>query len=351
MRAIISLLVFLIANGSVYGQNPSPDSTAHGRRPKIGLVLSGGGAKGIAHVGVLKVLEEAGFQPDFITGTSMGSIIGGLYAIGYRADALKRLISALNWDEVLSDRIPLQKVLFEEKPFFENQLAEFDFEKLKVRVPSGLIEGQQISKLLSRLTLPTIHEKEFKHFPIPFLCNSTDMISGKSVTLEEGDLALAMRTSMAIPTVFTPVRNEDQILVDGGLVHNFAVREVLEMGADMVVGVYTGRQKADVDKLDGLSDLLLQSLFLTGIEDAERQLDLCDLYIEPNLENYSAAQFHLADSIMQQGELAARALLPQIKKLVDSLNTIGPAEEIRALPFPHPLVFDQIIVRGHQLLF
>lgn len=317
-------------------------------RPKVGLVLSGGGAKGMAHVGVLKVLEEAGIRPDYITGTSMGSIIGGLYAIGYPADSLESMISNQNWAEVLSDRIPLPNVIFEEKPFFENQLAEFDIGKWQLKVPRGLNQGQQISKLLSRLTLPAMVESDFRKYPIPFLCNGADMISGKSVILDEGDLAAAMRTSMAIPTVFTPVRNGEQVLVDGGLVHNFAVREIVDMGADIVIGVYTGRQKAAPDGLTGLSDVLLQSFFLMGIEDAEKQLDLLDIYIEPDLNKYSASQFHHADSIMYQGEIAARAMLPQLQALADSLHLYPPELPEPPLPYPDSLIIHRVEVSGNK---
>ncbi|MCB0629429.1 MAG: patatin-like phospholipase family protein [Saprospiraceae bacterium] len=317
-------------------------------RPKIGLVLSGGGAKGMAHVGVLKILEKAGICPDYITGTSMGSIIGGLYAIGYRADTLEQLILAQDWDEVLSDRIPLDRVIFEEKPFFENQLAEFDFENWQLQVPSGLNQGQQISKLLSRLTLPTMLVEDFNHYPIPFLCNGSDMISGQSVTLDRGDLAEAMRTSMAIPTLFTPIRRDTNLLVDGGLVHNFAVREVVDMGADIVIGVYTGRQKAEMDRLTGLSDVLLQSFFLMGIEDAKQQLPLCDIYIEPDLSRFSASRFHAADSIMHQGEIAARAMLPRLQQLADSIQALGVKDPVPALKTPEPLIIHQVEVIGNR---
>ncbi len=348
MRIIISSLILYLFAFEVPGlAQPSPAKMDTSKiRPEIGLVLSGGGAKGMAHVGVLKVLEEVGLEPDYITGTSMGSIIGGLYAIGYRADTLERIISSLDWDEVLSDRIPLRKVLFEEKPFFENQLAEFDFEKLRVKVPSGLVEGQQISKLLTRLTLPALRQPSFREFPIPFVCNATDMISGKSITLDTGNLAKAMRTSMAIPTVFTPIRDDRLLLVDGGLVHNFAVREVVDMGADVVIGVYTGRLKAEIEELGGLSELLLQSLFLQGIEDAEEQLSICDIYIEPDLREYSAAQFYLADSIMYQGEKAARRMLPQILDLMDSLADFAERPKIQPLRSPSRLVIDTVRVMG-----
>lgn len=352
-NAILSLLpcVFFLLAMSASGIAQPPNTVyAAQHRPKVGLVLSGGGAKGMAHVGVLKVLEEVGIRPDFITGTSMGSIIGGLYAIGYSADSLENLINNQNWSEVLSDRIPLQRVIFEEKPFFENQLAEFDIEAWRLKVPSGLNQGQQISKLLSRLTLPAMTEPDFSKYPIPFQCNSADVISGKSVTLDSGDLAKAMRTSMAIPTLFTPIRRGEQVLVDGGLVHNFAVREIVEMGADIVIGVYTGRQKAVPDRLEGLSDVLLQSFFLMGIEDAEQQLHLCDIYIEPDLNAFSAAQFHQADSIMYQGETAARAILPQLRALADSLNQFTRPDLPEPLSFPDSLILHRIVVEGNDHL-
>lgn len=338
---------FLLFKGNA---QPGIQSSKKKIRPKVGLVLSGGGAKGMAHVGVLKVLEEAGIQPDFISGTSMGSIIGGLYAIGYSAGELEELLLAQNWSEVLSDRMPLQRVIFEEKPFFENQLAEFDFEKWQLKVPSGLNQGQQISKLLSRLTLPAMVEDDFYQFPIPFLCNAADMISGKSIILDEGDLAKAMRTSMAIPTLFTPVRNGDEVLVDGGLVHNFAVREVVDMGADIVIGVYTGRQKAGPESLEGLSDVLLQSFFLMGIEDAEEQMHLCDIYIEPDLDDYSASQFYNADSIIRRGELAARTVLPELRTLRKELARFGPAPSGSPLPYPDSLIIHQVEVAGNERL-
>lgn len=344
------LQFFLLLGLHSVSAQPTDSAEVKRERPRVGLVLSGGGAKGMAHVGVLKVLEEAGIRPDYITGTSMGSIIGGLYAIGYSADSLENLIRSLNWSEVLSDRIPLQNVIFEEKPFFENQLAEFDVEKWRIKVPGGLNQGQQISKLLSRLTLPSVVEPDFEKFPIPFVCNGADMISGRSVTLKSGDLANAMRTSMAIPTVFTPIRKEEQILVDGGLVHNFAVREVVDMGADIVIGVYTGRQKAIPDRMEGLSDVLLQSFFLMGIEDAEQQLELCDIYIEPDLTNYSASQFHQADSIMYQGEIAARAMLPRLQQLADTLDQFGPKPPLEPLEFSEPLIIHQVQVVGNDRL-
>jgi NTE family protein len=194
-------------------------------RPKVGLVLSGGAAKGMAHVGVLKVLEEVGIEPDIITSTSMGSVIGGLYAIGYRADSMETLLLQQDWEQVLSDRMELENVILEEKDYFENQLFEIGYKNGQFIPPSGLIYGQQVDNLLSRLAIPAYRTEDFRDFPIPFRCVAADIVEGQPVVLDSGDLAGAMRASMAIPTAFTPVEREGQILIDGGLIRNFPVEE------------------------------------------------------------------------------------------------------------------------------
>lgn len=317
-------------------------------RPKIGLVLSGGAAKGIAHVGVLKVLEEAGIVPDIITGTSMGSIIGGLYAMGYSADMLENLVLQQDWDKVLSDKIPLDEVVIEEKPFFENQLIEFPFENWKLKVPSGLIYGQQIASLLSQLTLPAYAIDDFNKLPIPFACVGADIIRGKSLTMNRGYLHDAMRASMAIPTIFTPINRDSFLLVDGGLIHNFPVMEAKAMGADIIIGVYTGARRADETKLSNFAGIITQSVFLLSIQDADAQMPYVDIYIEPDLAKYSASDFKDADSILIQGELAANAQFQTLKTLADSLNQIAPAAIIKPLPLVHTIWIDCIEVQGNR---
>ncbi len=342
-RTITLVLVLLIfPAGHLPGQNGAD------ARPKLGLVLSGGGAKGFAHIGVLRVLEEAGIRPDYITGTSMGSIIGALYAIGYSPDSLARLVNHLNWDQVLSDNIPLNEVIFEEKPFFNNQLLELPFEEGRIKTPSGLIRGQQIEQLLSRLTLPVYQTDDFDQLPIPFRCVASDIISGKPVVLKEGSLPDALRASMAIPTVFTPVELDSQLLVDGGLLRNFPVPEVRDMGADIIIGVYTGAQPSDPEKMNNLPGILTQVVFLTSIRDAEEQLPYVDIYIEPPLENFGAQDFRLADTIMQLGEMAAKKSLARLKALADSLDQLGPAPLAPLPPDFRSVRIDRIEVVGHE---
>jgi NTE family protein len=317
-------------------------------RPTVGLVLSGGAAKGMAHVGVLKVLEEAGIEPDIITGTSMGSVIGGLYAIGYRADTMETLLLQQDWEQVLSDRIELENVILEEKDYFENQLFEIGYNNGQFIPPSGLIYGQQVDNLLSRLAIPAYKTKDFRDFPIPFRCVAADIVEGQPVVLDSGDLAGAMRASMAIPTAFTPVERDGQILIDGGLIRNFPVEEAKAWGADIIIGVYTGYVKADADKLNNFSQILMQSGFLMSVKDAQEQMPMVDLYIEPDLKKYGAQDFSKADSIIAKGEQAARAMLPELQALKMRLDTLGAHQPAQRMKVPETLCFEQILVRGNE---
>jgi len=347
MKNVIYLGFFVLFwNFSTWSM--AQDTLQHPRRPKVGLVLSGGAAKGIAHVGVLQVLEEAGIVPDLITGTSMGSIIGGLYAMGYPADTLTKMMRMQDWDKVLSDKIPLDEVVFEEKPFFENQLLELPLEKWKLKMPGGLIHGQQIASLLNRLTLPASHIDDFNRLPIPFSCVGADIIRGTSIPLNRGYLQDAMRASMAIPTVFTPIQRDSFLLVDGGLVHNFPVLEAKQMGADIIIGVYTGARRADEAKLSSLTGIVAQSVFLLSIQDADAQMPLVNIYIEPDLTDYAAQDFKKAEAIYTQGEQAARAQFAVLKNLADSLNQLAPPPVIQSLQPVHTVWIDYIEVEGNR---
>ncbi len=210
-------------------------------KPKrLGLVLSGGGAKGLAHIGVLKVLEEEGLRPDVITGTSMGSLIGGLYACGYSAAQIEAIVLDIHWDDVLTNKIPLDRIAIEEKPFYGRFLLELPFNGLKPSIPSGLIRGQKIDELIRRLTLPYHGTTNFDSLPIPFACVATDVGRGQAVLQRHGLLADALRASMSIPTIFSPPVRDTMLLVDGGTLRNFPVSDAKDMGADLVIGVQVG---------------------------------------------------------------------------------------------------------------
>jgi NTE family protein len=290
------------------------------KRPKIGLVLSGGGAKGMAHIGVLKVLEELGIRPDYISGTSMGSIVGGLYALGYSADSLKNMMISQNWSEVLTNTIPLKEVNINEKDEYKHYVADFKISSQGIELPSGIIEGQKLSQVLTRYCWPSYQYETFADFPIPFFCVGSDITTGQAVIFDQGDMAEALRGSMAIPTIFTAVSIDDRYIVDGGLVRNFPVKETIDRGADIIIGSYVGAEMKSRDQLSSMVSLLKQSTMLLSVMDSEENKPLCDVLIEPDLGEYSPADFYNADSIIDRGEIAARKMKKNLKSLIDSIN-------------------------------
>ncbi len=309
------VFVFLLFYSSVYvfGQ----------KHPKIGLVLSGGGAKGMAHIGILKALEEAGITPDFITGTSMGSIMGGLYASGYSADEIKAIALSADWDQLLTNKLKQNEVVYEEKDYYNRYINEINLNGLNPELPKGLIEGQKLSMLLTKLTRPVMNIKDFSKLPIPFACIAADIENGDRVVLNKGSLARSMRASMAIPSVFTPVLINDRLLVDGGLVHNFPAEELIEMGADYIIGVFVGTNLLKKEEIGSPVSVLTQSAFILGSFDNDKQRTLIDLLIEPDLTGLSSGDFHKAAEIIEAGERAGRIYLEQFKALKDSLTAAG----------------------------
>ncbi len=312
-------LLFLSFPRNMHAQNGGRE------RPKIGLVFSGGGAKGLAHIGVLRVLEEAGITPDFISGTSMGSIVGGLYSIGYSAEELSKLNASINWPVLLSDNIPMRNIAFDEKHDYKRFFVELPIRHKKVMLPSGVLEGENLSLLLSGLTWRTAGIDSFDHYVYPFRCVGTDIINGEIVEFKAGDLAIAMRASMAIPSVFTPVvLDSNKVVVDGGVIRNFPVDEVLNMGADIVIGVYTGfQEKVTYDDLRSLDRILSRSTASYGIYDSREQTKKVDILITPDLARFSSADFNKNIEIEIAGEIAAREHFNELKALADSLDTYG----------------------------
>jgi NTE family protein len=314
------LFIVFTTDGTVNAQ------TEQGKRPKIGLVLSGGGAKGLAHIGALKVLEEAGIVPDYITGTSMGSIVGGLYSIGYTASDLSALNHGIDWSVLLSDFVPLRNVALDEKLYYNRYFVELPIRNRKVMLPSGVLEGQNLGLLLSGLTWRTAGIDSFDHYPFPFRCVGTEIISGEIMEFNQGDLALAMRASMAIPSVFTPVVfDSSKVVVDGGVMRNFPVDEALSMGADIVIGVYTGfNDRVLSTDLSSLAKVLSRSAATFGIFDSREQAKKVDILITPDLTAFSSADFNKGVEIEKAGEEAARKQFDRLKALADSLNSICP---------------------------
>jgi NTE family protein len=318
MRFYILLIFFSVLPFLGFAQqNNTP-------RPRIGLVLSGGGAKGIAHIGVIKVLEEAGIPVDYIGGTSMGSIIGGLYAIGYSSDELSHLVVTMNWDSLLSDQVDRHILSFEEKEDNARYFVSFPIKEKRIGLPSGAIAGQNIYGMFNKLASPVYREKDFSKFPIPFLCVATDIEKAEATVLRSGYLPQAMRASMAIPSVFTPEIIDDNIYVDGGVLNNFPVMEVKKMGADIIIGVDVGFRPQSRKTLNTIPGIVNQSLYTFTKVEMDKNRKACDVLIEPILDNYNVMSYDAADSLIARGEAAARLMFPQLKALADSLRQFQP---------------------------
>ncbi|MGB5322429.1 patatin-like phospholipase family protein, partial [Lutimonas sp.] len=213
---------------------------AQEEKPKVAVVLSGGGAKGIAHIPLLQTLDSLGIVPDLIIGTSMGSVVGGLYAAGYSGDSIAVLTHNVNWSELLGGDVSLEDVTVEEKSEFKTYLADFDLVEGKPKVSSGLIKDQKLREYLSLLTYPVFNISDFDDLPTPYRAMTTDIVNGKEVLIESGSLGFAMRASMSIPGVFEPIPYNNTLLVDGGVLNNFPVNIAKEMGYDIIIGSDVG---------------------------------------------------------------------------------------------------------------
>ena len=313
MKKFICLLLFSIC--MFINMMASPGEY---QRKKVGLVLSGGGAKGMAHIGALKIIEKAGIPIDYVVGTSMGSIIGGLYAIGYTPEQMDSMVRVQDWSFLLSDRTPRSEKNMAEREADEQYVISVPFSKNSIKeVAGGLIKGQNIANLFSELTLGYHDSIDFNKLPIPFACVSEDISKGKEKVFHDGVLATAMRASMAIPGVFTPVRLDSMVLVDGGVVNNYPVNVAREMGADIIIGVDVQSELKPADELNSAGSILAQLVDLMGQDLYLKNLEATNTHIKVNVEGYSAASFtqHAIDTLIIRGEEAAREKWETLKQL------------------------------------
>ncbi len=307
-------------------------------RKKVGVVLSGGGAKGMAHIGALKVIEKAGIPIDYVVGTSMGSIIGGLYSIGYTPHQMDSLVRHRDWTVLLSDKIPRSEQNMAEREASEKYVFSLPFGKgAKTKMSGGLINGFNLANLFSELTLGYHDSIDFNQFPIPFACVSENIVDGSEVNFHNGILATAMRASMAIPGVFTPVRLDSMVLVDGGVVNNYPVNVARAMGADLIIGVDVQSELKSAKELNSASSILGQLINLMGLQLYEKNLKETNTYIKVNVEGYSAASFTptAIDTLIKRGEEAALAqedALMQLKRELGLDSTYMP-KPVPAYPY------------------
>ncbi|WP_281238514.1 patatin-like phospholipase family protein [Flavobacterium praedii] len=290
------------------------------KKPKIGLVLSGGGAKGLAHIGVLNVLEDAGIKLDYIGGTSMGAVIGGLYAMGYNAKQIDSIIDVTNFSNVINDFIPRSSKNFYEKRNDELYALTLPFNKFSIGTPEALSKGMYNFNMLSRLTLPVRHVRDFKTLPIPFLCVGTNIAIGEQVVFDKGVLAQAITGSSSLPSVFSPVIIDNNLIVDGGVINNYPIDEVRKMGADIIIGVDVQSGLLSKDELKSASKIFFQITNLQMIERMKLNANLTDVYIKPDVKNYGVVTFDKATEIIKKGEDATFAVYEKIDLLADKTN-------------------------------
>ncbi|WP_281636934.1 patatin-like phospholipase family protein [Flavobacterium marginilacus] len=290
------------------------------KRPKIGLVLSGGGAKGFAHIGVLNVLEDAGIKIDYIGGTSMGAVIGGLYAMGYNAKQIDSIIDTTNFSNVINDFIPRSSKNFYEKRNDELYALILPFNKFSIGTPEGLSKGMYNFNLLSRLTFPVRHVRNFNELPIPFVCVGTNIALGEQVVFDKGILSQAITGSASLPSIFAPIIIDNNLIIDGGVINNYPIDEVRKMGADIIIGVDVQSGLLSKDELRSASKVFFQITNLQMIERMKTNANLTEIYIKPDVKNYGVVSFEKAAEIIKKGEDAAFSIYEKIDLLVDKAN-------------------------------
>jgi NTE family protein len=333
-RVICTLILSFICVFSIAQQTE--------QRPKIGLALSGGAAKGFAHIGVIKYLEELGIEVDYITGTSMGSIIGGLHALGYNSDRMYNIAASQDWELLLSGNIQLKNVAPLEKPFHQKFPFYLAYEDGGVTLPRGVINSQKLDLLIAGIFSPAYQVNDFDSLPIPFRCVAVNLENGQINAFSKGNLGKSIRASMAIPGVFTPEEIDGKLYVDGGVIRNFPVQEVIDMGADLVIGVHVGADLKSKDELKSMFDVISQSSFMMGSLDSREQAKLVNIYIAPDVTGVNSFGFEDYERIVALGYEAAKQNNEQLIKLAEKLSNFKKKEKNPVLPIPNYLSLSKV---------
>jgi NTE family protein len=302
------------------GTKPQSQARAAPDRPKIGLVLAGGGARGGAHIGVLKVLEELQVPVDYVAGTSFGAIVGSFYAAGYSAGELEAALGEMDWNTLLSDRAPRSGRSYQRKLDDQETALDFEFSVGPdgLSLPPGLVRGNQLRLMLRKYLSRVSHVRDFDDLPIPFRAVATDLESGEEAVLGDGDIASAVLASMSVPGLFPPLNREGRLLVDGGLVNNMPVSVVRAMGADIVILVDIGTPLAERDEITSVPKVFSQLLSLLTLKGRQAQLDLMtaqDFLLRPDVAEIGLTDFYRTMSAVPEGEKAADNAAEALKVL------------------------------------
>lgn len=355
-------LLFLITCLCITGLQAQSHKSQSSSRPKVGVVLGGGGAKGASHIGVLKYIEEMGIPIDYVAGTSMGSIIGGLYALGYTPEEMTKLIATINWSEYIGNKIDRSSMSLETRertsstflnvPFSLQSLFDKDPNtKFINSLPSAYVNNSSLVNLFNDLCVGYQEQMDFNDLPIPFACVATDIVTGEEVVLRSGSVPTAMRASMAIPGVFSPVSIDDMVLVDGGLVNNFPADVLREMGADIIIGVeVTNEKKITREDIQSLPQLLGRLVTNSTNGKRKENRELCNIHIVPDVSGFGMLSFtpKAIDTLVNRGYKKAAQYHDQllaIKQHLDNQADYNLGKELHA-PKAYNLLEDSVVVNS-----
>ena len=297
-----------------FTQNPVKEN------PKVGLVLSGGGAKGLAHIGVLKVIDSLGIRIDYIGGTSMGAAVGGLYASGYSAQQLDSVFREIDFDVLLGDKVPRASKTFQERKNAEKYAASLPLNNFKIKLPSSISRGQNVFNLFTKLTMNVREISDFSKLPIPFYCMATNLENGTSVLLDHGNLAEAITISSTLPTLFQPVEHEGLLLMDGGIANNYPIEHLRTKDLDYIIGVNVQEDLLSKDEIKSVSEILTQISNFRTVEAMKKKIKLTDIYIEPDVDGYSIISFNKGSEIIERGEVSVVPFLGELSAIAKTQN-------------------------------
>ena len=362
MKRIVIFLVVSLLVVYANAQSKKNSSISQPNRPKVGVVLGGGGAKGASHIGVLKYIEEMGIPVDYVAGTSMGSIIGGFYAMGYSPEELTQLIAGINWSEYIGNKIDRPMMSKEARvrnstmvlnvPFSLESLFDSDPNSTFIsQLPSAYVNNSSLINLFNDLCVGYQEDMDFNDLPIPFACVATDMISGQEVVLRSGSMPTAMRASMAIPGVFSPVTIGDKVLVDGGLVNNFPADVLKEMGADIIIGVeVTSTKNVTAKDLKSLPQVFARLLITSTSAKRKENRALCDVHIIPDISGFGMLSFtpEAIDTLVGRGYKKANEFHDQLLAIKHKVDSAAGHPVSKTLHAPHAknLATDSVLIRS-----
>ena len=317
---------------------------------KVGLVLSGGGAKGYAHIGALRVIEEAGIEIDYIGGTSMGAIVGGLYAAGYSADQLEQLLRSVDIMAEIQDAVAREDRTIYEKLYDEKYLLSISMQDFGIQLPTALSDGQRVHDLFAHWTARVGHVNNFRDLPIPYLAVATDLETGDDVVIEHGMLAEAMRASAALPGVLSPYLMNDRLLTDGGVSNNYPAEEIKAKGMDYILGISVESDPLKAQDIASVADLLMQIAFFQANRRNVEQYEVTDLDIKPDLTGFSVLSFGDIDTLINAGYRAALAMKPALDSLAALQNRPGTTRDTTDAPIPQYLNVRSVRIEGSEEL-